>query len=78
MGLEWDADTGRIVLGVVDGFAKVRADRVWLGRVKSERWFVAAEFARVRKMTMWMARSESKWKRWIPIYSWCYWMVPFQ
>ena len=52
MGLEWDADTGRIVLGWVDGVAKVKADRVCLGRVNSEKWFVAAEFARVRKMTM--------------------------
>jgi len=52
VGLGLGADTGRIGLGLVDGFAKVRADRVWLGRVKSEMWFVKAEFARVRKMTM--------------------------
>ena len=75
VALEWDADTGRIVLGVVDGVAKVRADRGWLGKVKSEKWFAVGEFARVRKMTMY---SELEWKRWIPIYSWYYWMEPFQ
>ena len=72
---EWDADAGQIVLGVVDGVGKVRAERGWSGRVKSGKWFVVGEFARVRKMTM---CSGSEWKRWIPIYSWCYWMEPFQ